>query len=245
MKLKIALFFILLTFNWLDAENVIAAYDFEIPGDIPEIKYGEPSISDFSIGTGNTLRLRGKVLQEQIRIPVEISSDLVLISYEVLSKNLTDSDYSFSFSMDTTQVRVIYMHGGNDSFLIYIPFERQGELIPYADEVKYEVKHFVDLIKDRWRVYVNGILIYNGRFYADSIYSIRFTVGPRLGTVRTSDLDVQLYLDNLEVVELTRPLKGWVYKTGRFIYSKNEDSWFYLYNKDNLYFYKRDFWLRP
>ena len=175
-----------------------------------QTRFGHPTVHR-SIGPfTDALIFHAITDYDQIQLPITTADDHYDIQFDLLTHHLTDSQYAFTFFLDTPQVRSVDLHGGNLS--VFQPHTFDGAVRHFADDHAYHFDITVDLPNNRWSISVNGKLRYTNHIDATALDSIRFSMAPWTGVDPSDAAETYVALDN--VVVNTGIVQGQRYVTG-------------------------------
>ena len=169
---------------------------------ISRMRFGSPTvISEYGALKERPLLFRGRADYDQIGFQIAPGYANYRIEYEVETGNLKDSQFGFSIHLDTPQVRVFELHGGNNrSYRFPFPLPEEEKLNPqlWEDGKKSHYVIEVDIGGNEWRMWQDGIHLFTTPFNATRLESVRFTLSPvYLGAAE--DLSVVAAFDNLKI----------------------------------------------
>lgn len=178
---------------------IIWESSFESTEEIPMIRFGQPEISQQSIGSGNTLEFEGLLSYEQIQIPISTTSSRLFVSYDIYGENIVNSDFAFTQFFDTPSVRTLSIHGGLNNFQVFQPFGVGGSLLPFEDERVYHIDHIVDFDLSSWVVLIDDVIEFSAPINATEVQSIRFSMSPWTGAANADSPETIILMDNLVI----------------------------------------------
>ena len=167
------------------------------------IKFGEPLVKQ-NFGSMNSQCLvfnQTSSTYDQIRLELGNDQDFYFLSFDISTRNLSDSLSSFDILFDTPQVRA-FSFSGIGKVTVYHPYEFVYKYAnDYNDDTLMHVTAEIDLNQNTWAINVNEQLTAYGNNFIDGdddIESIRFSLSPRIGGI-SHEPDVYVAIDNLYI----------------------------------------------
>ncbi len=166
---------------------------------VSEVSHGMPTVvSEDGQLNDQSLLFRGRASYEQIRLDVPPGWSKYRVEYDVLTKKLQGSNYVFSVSLDTPQIRQVNLHGGTQAVQNFPkPLHNIG-----AEWTEEQISHFVievDFIKNLWQIWKDDLPVLNTTLDAANLRSIRFNLSP-WSEGAADALDVEVAVDNIKVI---------------------------------------------
>lgn len=177
--------------------EVMYRSSFETANDIPEVLNGSPDLSNTLVYSGKSLELEAKLTYEQVRVPINTTSSTAYVRFYIKTQNLRNSNYSFTMSMDTPQVRNTTFHGGSNVIQTF-PNPRSAG---FADASVYKVETLVDFVANTWETKINGQTMGVSAINASGITGIRLNVSPWTGTATGDAPNTKVFIDDLVIAD--------------------------------------------
>lgn len=167
---------------------------------VSEIRFGLPEvIPAYGDLKERPLLFRGREGYDQIGFQIPTGYANYRIEYELVTGNLKNSQFGFAIFLDTPQVRVFHLHGGNNRTYRF-PFPEKELPHPqlWEDGKKSRYVIEVDLGRNEWRAWQDGVHLFTAPFNATKLQKVRFSLSPvYLGAAE--DLSIVAALDNLKI----------------------------------------------
>lgn len=179
-----------------------------------QVTAGSPSIQSMAGVLADALVFDAVSGGGQIRLPINTTEPVCEVQFDVLTHNLSESDYSFGVYLDTASVHALNFHGGLNGVYLYqsAPFLNLL-LAPMADD---SVCHFavaLDAGSSTWSVAVNGTPLYGGACDAAALQAIRFGISPWIGGAADAP-GTYVALDNVWISAVPEPSVAGLAATG-------------------------------
>jgi len=155
---------------------------------------------------------------EQVQLNVgEYDNKIFHIEFDLESQNLIGSNYGFTMSVNTPEVRNLSFKNCCSNTIDMSP--HGGSLGTFSDNMKMHVNVTIDLIQGGWSAAVSGVGSSIGAFSSSGggIDSIRFGLAPAVGGIGGAiDTNVYVGMDNLIVTssEVPVPAAAWLFGSG-------------------------------
>lgn len=226
INLTIIVFFTIMLGNVWAASKVHYDIDFSSPihaveslptigfstNTISSIIFGEPTVeTSFGSLTNQPLVFNPNIHNyEQIMLDLGSDYDNYIISFDIETKNLVESQCSFSILLDTPTVQVLSFKGYS-GIILYNTSHTQPYIYEtignFTDNTLISVIIAVDLKYNLWSIHINDNMHYQGYFYAEEndVGAIRFN----LATPYESESQfpsVFVGIDNVVVKSIEPPL---------------------------------------
>lgn len=167
---------------------------------ISEMRFGSPTVvSEYGDLKERPLLFRGRAGYDQIGFQIPTGYAKYRIEYEAVTGNLKNSQFGFSIHLDTPQVRVFQLHGGNNrSYRFPFPEKELPHPQLWEDGKKSHYVIEVDLGRNEWRAWQDGVHLFTAPFNATQLQKVRFTLSSvYLGAAE--DLSIVAAFDNLKI----------------------------------------------
>jgi hypothetical protein len=168
---------------------------------ISGINFGTPTVEGTFAGTQNpSLHFNADTsTYEQIRLNMGQGYDNYQLQFDFYSSNLSNSNYAFTLTADTPQVRN-FSFSGTTGIYSFVPFEASVRGGSVQNNTTYHVMLDYNLVAGSMSVWLNNGLLGASEFSAsgDDIESFRFNLSPAMGGTGL-DPSISVNLDNIRV----------------------------------------------
>jgi hypothetical protein len=168
---------------------------------ISSIIFGNPTVEGTFAGNQDpSLHFNADTsTYEQIRLNMGQGYDNYQLQFDFYSSNLSDSNYSFTLTADTPQVRN-FSFSGTAGIYSYAPFVQRIRGGSVQDDTAYHVMLDYNLVAGSMSVWLNNGLLGASEFSTSGgdIESFRFNLSPAIGGTGL-DPSISVNLDNILV----------------------------------------------
>ncbi|MCC6883608.1 MAG: hypothetical protein IT576_15740 [Verrucomicrobiales bacterium] len=167
---------------------------------VSTVVFGSPTVvSEVGPLTDRPLVFRGRSTYEQIRLDIGTVASGYRVEFDVATRNLKSSGYSFTFLVDPPNYRQIYFHG-TDNTLNFHPSPHPGATTHHwHEETLVHFTVILDYSNQRWTVWKDGALAFEDSIGETTLSSLRFSLSPAIGRIG-DNLAVAVALDNVVVL---------------------------------------------
>jgi hypothetical protein len=180
--------------------------------------FGSPEVTHvFGAATDNQLVFNspaGGYEQVKLNWPsAPISGGDYQISFDLMTQNLIDSQYSFTMALDTPIIQNLDIGGYGNWISAFNPMATGpsvfGNVGHLSDDTLMHVGIDINLNQSLWTITVNGVGQYQGAFYTSGggINDLRFNLSPWQGGAAPAP-NISVALDNLQISSVPLPGAG-------------------------------------
>ncbi len=182
------------------------------------IVFGSPNIAHM-FGAANDQQLvfnspTGGYEQVKLNWPsAPVSGGDYQISFDLMTHNLIDSQYSFTMLLDTPTIQNLDIGGYGNWISTFNPMATGpsvfGTVGHLSDDTLMHVAIDINLNQSLWTIAVNGVGQYQGAFYTSGggINDLRFNLSPWQGGAAAAP-NISVALDNLQISSVPLPGAG-------------------------------------